>query len=172
MQKRIRILNLLALALLLVPAFFLHPFKENYSHLTTDASGYFYILFLAIVIGYVLYLELLPTSRKEALIAVLCFLVPASIAYDEPSTIKANLHVFLSYAGFAIIALITIYNVFIVYRDNRKRLIVARSIAFISFSIALYSYLNFLCVNTLSELSFAIGILLLNYLLYMEKTTA
>ncbi|MDD5791948.1 MAG: hypothetical protein PUD22_05160 [Erysipelotrichaceae bacterium] len=172
MRNKIRILNLLALILLIVPAFYLDPFRENYSHLTIFPLGHFYVLVLAASIGITLYLELAVSSKRQGLVAFFCFMVPALVAYDEPATLQANIHILLSYAGFYAIAILHIFNLYMKSVGNAKRLLFARRITVVLFSITIYSYLNFLCVNTLSELSFASGILVSNYLLYIEKTTA
>ena len=164
-----KILNLIAITLLIVVASFLDPFKENYSTLSLSTKGYFLFLFLGILIGLILSFETYYISNKKyAIIMFLSLLVGTIIPHDISYNLQGNLHLFNAYLGFSIMMIITFVNLYqsiMIKRQNKVPLY----IVLIGLFISVYSYMNYLCVNTFSELIIIICVLVSHYLMSKEN---
>ncbi len=164
MKKAYLPYNILLILLLTLSAFRVDPFRENYSTYTTRGPGYFFVLFLGAACAFSHYIAFrkLSTKRNAVLIAS-SFLIASVLPYEEdPSTLLANIHVLLAYAGFALY--LSEMILFFIRLPERKRK-VTFPIYMFSLTAAAVSYMKMLCVNAFSEwIVLVTGIILLTCL--------
>jgi len=111
-------INLIAYILFILPISKLDLFKENYSTLSLDTRGYFYLLFLGIVIGLILYYETLKLNRRYSIVILISMIIGVIIPHHVPYNIQGNLHLLFAYSGSFLVSLISFINI---YRFNSIR---------------------------------------------------
>lgn len=156
--RKLIITNLIVSVLFLLPVKQLNLFTENYSTLSLNAKGYFYLLFLGIIIGLLLGYETSRISNNfYAVVMLLSLLIGVIIPHHVPYNLQGNLHLIFAYIGFVGLVICTIINCKIKkYRDIYLLFIFA----------AILSYLKFGMVNTLSEVIIMLASIFINCLLY------
>ncbi|MBO7677058.1 MAG: hypothetical protein J6S49_06055 [Erysipelotrichaceae bacterium] len=150
--------------LFLLPAGYLDLFHENYSTLSLDTRGYFYLLFLGIITGTLLSYEtsLINTKRTGWLMflsLVLGTLIPHHVPYD----LQGNLHLLFAYGGFVIMMVITYMNIYRIYDQNLLNIYY-----FIIFICAIL-YIRYGMVNTLCEIIIMTFTMIINFILIEKK---
>ena len=163
-SRKFSIVNLIAYVLFLLPLGRLDLFKENYSTLSLDTRGYFYLLFLGIVIGLLLAYETYHINNKEMATGMfLSLFLGTVIPHHIPYDLQGNLHLLFAYLGFAGIMSITFMNLI---RYNNQYLI---NMYFLSLFSLAFLYMHYGMVNTLMEVIIMTLNLFVNYLLYKKK---
>ena len=152
------LVNVVVTVAFLLPISKLDLFKENYSTLSLNAKGYFYLLFLGIIIGLLFAYETCRISNKfYGVMILLSLLIGVVVPHHVPYNLQGNLHLIFAYIGFVGLVICTIINCKIKkYRDIYLLFIFA----------AILSYLKFGMVNTLSEVIVMLASLFINCFLY------
>ncbi len=164
MKKAYLPYNVLLILLLTASAFHVDPFRENYSTYTTRGPGYFFVLFLGIACAISHYAAFRKLSiKRNAVLIASSFLIASLLPYEEdPSTLLANVHVLLAYAGFALY--LTEMILFFIQLPEQKRKYTFPAYM-VSLAAAAVSYMKMLCVNAFSEwIVLVTGIILLTCL--------
>ena len=163
-NRLVCILNIIAVAMLLLPLGRLQLFNENYSTLSLNTRGYLYLLATGVLSGLTLALETLSISnRKRGILIFLGLFLASIIPHHYPYDAQGNIHLFLAYAGFCLMTGITCLNRLQSYRKTLINLYV------LSLTAALTLYLKAGMVNTLSELIIMFSTLGINLFLYIKK---
>ena len=113
-NSKLIILHLVTYLLFLLPVRKLDLFKENYSTLSLNTKGYFFLFGLGILCGLVLgYDSYRITRDKRWGIAVfLGLFLGTCIPHEVPYHLRGNLHLFFAYTGGFILIVSTINNLF------------------------------------------------------------
>ena len=158
------IVNLIFYGLFLLPLRRLDLFKENYSTLSLETRGYFYLLLLGIGIGFLMAYETYHISgRKIAAIMFFSLVLGTVIPHHVPYDFQGNMHLLFAYLGFAGMMSVTFMNLII---TSNLHLI---NIYFLSIFILGLLYMLYGMVNTLMEVLIMSLNMYINYLLYKKK---
>ena len=157
-KRKLIITNLIVSVLFLLPVKQLNLFNENYSTLSLTAKGYFYLLFLGIIIGLLFAYETCRISNNfYGVVTFASMLIGVMIPHHVPYNLQGNLHLVCAYIGFVGLVICTIINCKIKkYRD----------IYFLFIFAAVLLYLRFGMVTTISEIIVMLASLFINCFLY------
>ena len=161
-NRKVIIVNIVSFILLIIPAFKLDLFYENYSTLSLNTKGYLYVLLLAILIGSILCYEtyIISNNRNRSILIFFSLLIGTIIPHHVPYNLQGNLHLLFAYIGFAILIAITYIN--IVNQKYRNKFIS-------TIIISILIYLKYGMVNTLSEIIVMTSCLFFNLYVYLKK---
>lgn len=158
------IVNLIFYGLFLLPLRRLDLFKENYSTLSLETRGYFYLLLLGIGIGFLIAYETYYISgRKMAEFMFFSLALGTVIPHHVPYDLQGNMHLLFAYLGFAGMMSVTFMNLII---TSNLHLI---NIYFLSIFILGLLYMRYGMVNALMEVLIMSLNMYINYLLYKKK---
>ena len=163
-SKLVKIFNFLILILFLAPALKLDLFHENYSTLSLDTRGYFFLLFLGIICGSIMSYETNAlTGKRNALIMFLALFLGTVMPHHVPYDLQGNLHLLLAYTGFFLLICITYINT--VYDPDRRY----RDLLYLTIMIVSLLYMKYMMVNTLAEIIIMAVCMTINMVLYLKK---
>ena len=166
-DKLAKILNFLTLFLFLLPVWKLDLFHENYSTLSMDTRGYFFLFFLGIITGALMAYETrFISGKKNAYILFAGLFMGVMVPHHYPYDLQGDLHLFLAYMGFVSMMIITFSNTFFSIRQLSYQRILFLLIGFCS---ALY--LRYGMVNTLSEISIMMTCMMIDLSIYLERNS-
>ena len=163
-SKKLLFINIVVYGLFLLPLIRLNLFNENYSTLSLDTRGYFYLLFLGIITGFVMSYETLNINdRKYAYLMFFSLLLGTVVPHHVPYDLQGNIHLFLSYAGFAGMMTVTYLNIL---GSSNEYLMNMYFLLLIELG---FIYMQYGMVNTLMEIIIMSFNLFINFLLYKKK---
>lgn len=152
-MKKYHIFNILIIFIFVIVSLFLDPFKENYSTLSLTNKGYFLFLSMGLLSGIILGIETYYISGiKYGIIMFLSLLIGVIVPHDISYNIQGNLHLINAYFGFSIMMIVTFINIYKFSLRNIKKAKYIFYLTLIVLFISIYFYLEYMCVNTISEL--------------------
>lgn len=158
-MKKIHFLNIVTIVLFSLVATRLDPFRENYSTLSLNKSGYFLFLFMGILAGITLACEtFLINNKKLAFIMFTALLIGVIIPHDISYNLQGNLHLINAYLGFSVMMIVTFVNIYKYSLRNNKKGRYIMYFTLICLAFGVYLYLDKMCVNTISELIIMIAV--------------
>lgn len=164
--KFLLLFNLAVTIMIVVPVKQLDLHYENYSTLSLDTKGYFYLLFLGVICGLLLgYETLLISGRRNAAMMFLSLIMGTIIPHHVPYNLQGNLHLLFAYSGFFMMCVLSIINL---YRCGSNHL---QSFYFLSLICSLSLYIKYGMVNTVSELIIIFSTLAVNLLMVIRHSS-
>ena len=162
-KSRITIINLIAYVLFLLPLSRLDLYTENYSTLSLDTRGYFYLLFLGILIGMILsYETYFISNKKYALLMFISMLLGIITPHHVPYNLQGNLHLLFAYTSSFLVACLTYINIF---RFNNIKTIYVLTVL-----LSILLIFRFNMVTCISEVILMSIIMLSNLLAYIKTS--
>ncbi|MDO4198114.1 MAG: hypothetical protein Q4D13_03860 [Erysipelotrichaceae bacterium] len=163
-NKYLILFNLICIILLIIPVFWLNPFNENYSTLSLDTKGYFYLLTTGLSCGILSSYEYYHTLRKYWYLGFISFFMGCIIPHHVPYDFQGNMHLLFSYTGFGLMMISTLLNI---YMHNEKTILNIISIVMI---VCVYLIYRYMMVTTLCELFITLSVLIINMYIYLKYT--
>ena len=138
-------------------------FKENYSTLSLNTRGYFYLLFIGTLIGLILYYETRKLNKKYSLIILISMIIGVIVPHHVPYNLQGNIHLLFSYTSSFIVISITLSNIF--------RFIKLTNTFIFGVFIAILSIFRYSMVSTLCEVILMSFILFCNLYAYIKTSS-
>ena len=163
-SKFIVIFNLLIFFLFLLPSGKLDLFEENYSTLSLNARGYFFLLFLGISCGSIMAYETsFISGKRNALLLFVGLLMGTVVPHHVPYDLQGNLHLIFAYTGFFLLILVTYINS--LYNTDP----ICRNILILMIAAVAMMYMRYMMVNTVSEIIIMMICMGINLFLYLKR---
>lgn len=162
-NNKLIIINLITYILFLLPISKLDLFKENYSTLSLNTRGYFYLLFIGILIGLILYYETKRLNKKYSLLILISMIIGVIIPHHVPYNLQGNIHLLFSYTGSFIVVVLTLLNIF--------RFTELTNIYIFGVFISILSIFRYSMVTTLCEVILMSFILFCNLYAYIKTSS-
>ena len=163
-NSKLIILHLVTYLLFLLPVGKLDLFKENYSTLSLNTKGYFFLFGLGILCGLVLGYDSYKITRDKrwGIAVFLGLFLGTCIPHEVPYHLRGNLHLFFAYTGGFVLIVSTINNLF---KKGNLRL---RNILMMNLLACLLLYMRYMMVNTLIEVIIMSSCLFIDLILLKE----
>lgn len=164
-DKLLKILNFLTLFLFLLPVSRLDLFHENYSTLSLDTRGYFFLLFLGIITGIIMAYETrFISGKRNSIILLMGMIMGTMIPHHYPYDLQGDLHLLFAYVGFTALVVITFMNTYF-----SKKQVSYQKILFLLGGLSCVLYLRHGMVNTLNEVFIMMACMAINLMIYLER---
>ena len=146
-NSKLIILHLVTYLLFLLPVGKLDLFKENYSTLSLNTKGYFFLFGLGILCGLVLGYDSyrITWDKRWGMAVFLGLFLGTCIPHEVPYHLRGNLHLFFAYTGGFILNVSTFNNLF---KKGNLRL---RNILMMNLLACFLLYMRYMMVNTMIE---------------------
>ena len=162
-NKLLIILNCIVVIIFLFPLQYLNLFNENYSTLSLNTRGYFYLLFIGIIMGLLLgYETYIINNLKYGIIMFIALLIGVIVPHHYPYDLQGNIHLLLAYIGSFISILITYMNIM---KYNNRTL---QNILIFSIGIVILMYMKYMMFNCIAEVVLMLTVMICNLVIYIK----